>query len=182
MQKELLVEEVLLSHLDGAYNLARWIVENDADAQTVVQEAYTYASEHREEFRGVDTGIRLLTIVRYRAYAAIRGRRNLSQHSAAIRSHARDKSSFAFSREGRERDLHAALGRLPVEFREILMLCDIEGWSYAQLMAVLDLSTAAMTSRLNQARALLRREMTEIQFFPSRASSCSCSLNSRKLR
>jgi len=73
MQKELLVEEVLLSHLDGAYNLARWIVESDADAQTVVQEAYTYASEHFEEFRGVDAGIRLLTIVRNRAYAAIRG-------------------------------------------------------------------------------------------------------------
>jgi DNA-directed RNA polymerase specialized sigma24 family protein len=43
------------------------------------------------------------------------------------------------------------------------MLSDIEGWSYAQLKAELDLSTAAVTSRLNQARLLLRREMTEIQ-------------------
>jgi RNA polymerase sigma factor (sigma-70 family) len=136
-------------------------VESDADAQTVVQGAYTYASEQFEEFRGADAGIRLLAIVRNRAYRWIRGRSNLSQFTEAIRLHATDKSSLAFSRE--ERDLHAALGRLPVEFREILMLSDIEGWSYAQLKAELDLSTAAVTSRLNQARLLLRREMTEIQ-------------------
>jgi RNA polymerase sigma-70 factor, ECF subfamily len=172
-QKELLVEELLLPHLDAAYNLARWIVESDADAQTVVQEAYAYASEQFAEFCGAEAGTRLLTIVRNRAYR----RRNLSHFREAIRLVCTHKSSQAFSRE--ERDFHAALGRLPVELREILMLCDIEGWSYAQLAAVLDLSTAAVASRLNQARLLVRRE---IQSFPNSASSYPRSLISRKLR
>jgi RNA polymerase sigma-70 factor, ECF subfamily len=176
-QKELLVEELLLPHLDAAYNLARWIVESDADAQIVVQEAYAYASEQFAEFCGADAGTRLLTIVRTRAYRRIRGRRNLSHFRGAIRLLSTHKSSQAFSRE--ERDVHAALGRLPVELREILMLRDIEGWSYAQLAAVLDLSTAAVASRLNQARLLLRRE---IQSFPNSASSYPRSLIWRKLR
>jgi RNA polymerase sigma factor, sigma-70 family len=176
-QKEFLVEGLLLPHLDAAYNLARWIVESDADAQIVVQEAYAYASEQFAEFCGADPGTRLLTIVRNRAYRRIRGRRNLSHFREAIRLLCTHKSSQAFSRE--ERDFNAALGRLPVELREILMLCDIEGWSYAQLAAVLDLSTTAVASRLNQARLLLRRE---IQSFPNSASSYPRSLISRKLR
>ena len=178
-QKELLVEELLLPHLDAAYNLARWIVESDADAQIVVQEAYAYASEQFAEFCGADAGTRLLTIVRNRAYRRIWGRSNLSQCKEAIRLDPADTTSRALSREERTRDLHAALGRLPVELREILMLCDIEGWSYARLAAVLDLSTAAVASRLNQARLLLRRE---IQSFPNSASSYPRSLISRKLR
>ena len=71
-ERKLLVEELLMTHLDGAYNLARWIVESDADAQAVVQEGYTYALKQLEKFRETDVRIRLLTIVRQRAYAWIR--------------------------------------------------------------------------------------------------------------
>jgi RNA polymerase sigma-70 factor, ECF subfamily len=158
-EKKLFVEELLLPHLDGAYNLARWIVENDADAQAVVREAYNYASDQFAAFRGEDVGIWLLTIVRNRAYQWIRGRSNLAQFREAIRLDLANKSSLAPSEGERKRELHTALGRLPVEFREILMLGDVEGWSYAQLAAILDLSRAAVASRLNQARLLLRREM-----------------------
>jgi DNA-directed RNA polymerase specialized sigma24 family protein len=100
-EKKLLVEELLLRHLDGAYNLARWIVESDADAQAVVQEAYSYASERPAEFCGADFRIRLLRIVRNRAYGLIRGRSNLSQCKEAIRLDPADKTSRALSREER---------------------------------------------------------------------------------
>jgi RNA polymerase sigma-70 factor, ECF subfamily len=165
LAKKLLLEELLLPHLDGAYNLARWIVLSDAGAQAVVQEAYTGALDQFEEFRGADLRIRLFTIVRNRAHAWIRRHNSLSQFNGAIRVDPADKTSRALSPEGRKRDLHTALRRLPLEFREILMLCDLQGFSYAQLAEVLDVSTAAVTSRLSQARLLLRREMTEI---PSR--------------
>ena len=167
----MLVEELLLRHLDGAYNLARWIVESDADAQAVVQESCNYASEQPEEFCGADFRIRLLRIVRNRAYQWIRERDNLAQCKDAIRLDPADQTSRALSREERIQELYAALGRLRVEFREILMLCDIEGWSYTQLAAVLDLSRAAVTSRLNQARLLLRRELTQTQRSQSWPSS-----------
>jgi RNA polymerase sigma-70 factor, ECF subfamily len=184
-EKKLSVEELLLPHLDDAYNLTRWIVQSAADAQAIVQEAYTYASEQFEEFRGDDARIWLFTIVRNRAYRWIRGQRNLSQFSEAIQLDPADKPSLAPSGEERKRDLQAALGKLPVEFREILMLHDIEGWSYAQLAALLELSRAAVASRLNEARLFLRREMTDTRrshSFPSSASSCSRSLISRKPR
>jgi RNA polymerase sigma-70 factor (ECF subfamily) len=162
-ESKLLVEELLLTHLDGAYNLARWIVESDADAQAVVQEGYTYALKQLEKFRAADVRIRLLSNVRKRAYAWIRRQSNLSPFEEATWLDLADKTSRALSPEGQKRDLHAALQRLPVEFREILMLYELEGCSYAQLAEILELSMAALTCRLSQARQLLWREMTEIQ-------------------
>ena len=162
-ESKLLVEELLLAQLDGAYNLARWIVESDADAQAVVQEGYTYAWEQLEKFRAADVRIRLLTIVRQRAYARIRRPSKLSPFGEAMGLDPGDKASRPLSREGRNRDLPAALQRLPVEFREILMLHEFEGCSYAQLAEILELSMAGVTCRLGQARLLLRRAVTEIQ-------------------
>lgn len=162
-EKKSFVQEPLLPHLDAAYNLARWIVESDAGAQAVVQDAYTYAWEQLEKFRADDVRIRLLYIVRQRAYAWIRRQSSLSPFAEATRLGPAAKTSRARSPEGRARDLHAGLQRLPVEFREILMLDELEGCSYAQLAEILELSTAAVTCRLSQARQLLRREMTEIQ-------------------
>jgi RNA polymerase sigma-70 factor, ECF subfamily len=162
-ERKLLVEERLLTHLDDAYNLARWIVESDADAQAVVQEGYTYALKQLEKFREADVRIRLLTIVRQRAYAWIRRQSNLSPFEEATWLDPADKISCALSPEGRKKDLHAALQRLPVELREILMLYELEGCSCAQLAEILELSTAAVTCRLSQAWQVLRREMTEIQ-------------------
>ena len=171
-ESKLLVEELLLAHLDGAYNLARWIVERDADAQAVVQESYTCAWEQLEKFTAADVRIRWLTIVRQRAYAWIRRPSNVSRFDEAMGSDPADKASRPLAREGRHRDLPAALRRLPVEFREILLLYELEGCSYAQLAEILELSMAAVTGRLSQARLLLRRVLTEIQHpgLPERAA------------
>ena len=162
-ERKLLVKELLLAQLDGAYNLARWIVESDADAQAVVQESYTCAWEQLEKFTAADVRIRWLTIVRQRAYAWIRRPSNVCRFEEAMESDPADKASRPLAREWRNRDLPAALQRLPVEFREILMLYEFEGCSYAQLAEILGLSMAAVTGRLSQARLLLRRVLTEIQ-------------------
>lgn len=161
-EKELFVEKTLLPHLDGAYNLARWIVESDADAEAVVQEAYADASAQLEEFRGAGTKIRLFTLVRNRAHEWVRRQSPLLHCKGEIRLDPADKTSCALSREEQKRDLHTAVRRLPIEFREILLLGDLEGCSYAQLAEVLGLSKAAASSRLSQARLLLRREMRAI--------------------
>jgi RNA polymerase sigma-70 factor (ECF subfamily) len=161
-EKKLFVEETLLPHLDGAYNLARWIVESDADAQAVVQEAYTDASAQLEEFRGTGTKVRLYSLVRNRAHEWVRRKSPLSHCKGEIRLDPADKTSCARSREEQKRDLHAAVRRLPVEFREILLLGDLEGCSYAELAEVLGLSKAVVSSRLSQARLLFRREMRAI--------------------
>ena len=67
-----LFEELFLPHLDAAYNLARWIVKRDQDAQDVVQEAYVRALRRFKGFRGANARTWLLTIVRNTAYSRIR--------------------------------------------------------------------------------------------------------------
>src|SRR5689334_16015494 len=64
--------EILVSHLDAAYNLARWLVRNGADAEDVVQEAYLRAFQYSDGFRGGDARAWLLTIVRNTAYTWLR--------------------------------------------------------------------------------------------------------------
>jgi RNA polymerase sigma-70 factor, ECF subfamily len=70
------------------------------------------------------------------------------------------KPSLDPSQELRKRELHQALSKLPFEFREILALRDIEGWSYRQLASALHLPADEVISRLSEARLRLRQEMT----------------------
>ncbi len=161
---QLLFEELLLPHLDGAYNLARWLVGTDQDAQAVVREAYIQAWAEFGEFRGTDARAWLLTIVRNTAGTWIRAHSNHSrtiQFQEASDVVLSDKPSLEPSPEERKRELHQALSRLPFEFREILALREIEGWSYGQLASALNLPTDAVISRLSEARLRLRKEMTE---------------------
>jgi RNA polymerase sigma-70 factor (ECF subfamily) len=165
-QNQLLFEELLLRHLDGAYNLARWLVGTDQDAQAVVQEAYNQAWAELGEFRGTDARVWLLTIVRNTASTWIRAHSNHSrtiQFEEASNVVLSPNPSLEPSSEERKRELHQALSRLPFEFREILALRDIEGWSYGQLASALSLPRDMMISRLSEARLRLRQEMTEVQ-------------------
>ena len=154
-------EEIFLPHLDGAYNLARWIVERDPDAQAVVEEAYVQASSAFVKFREADARAWLLTIVRNVAYAWIKSRGNNSSMiplEGAIHVAPSDKSLAGLFQEKRIRQLHAALSRLPVEFREILVLRELEGWCYEQLATTLNVPSGTVMSRLMEARRRLRQE------------------------
>lgn len=74
-----------------------------------------------------------------------------------------DRPSPDPSQADRRRQLHQVLSRLPFEFREILALREIEGWSYAQLTSALNLPKETVASRLSEARLRLRHEMTGVQ-------------------
>jgi RNA polymerase sigma-70 factor (ECF subfamily) len=155
-------EDLFLPHLNGAYNLARWIVERDRDAQAVVQEAYIQASNQFVEFRGADARVWLLTIVRDAAYTWIQKRGNNSSmipFEEAIHVASSDKPQPGLFHQRRKRQLREALSRLPVEFREVLVLREIEGWSYKQLASALNVPAATVMSRLSQARRRLRQEV-----------------------
>lgn len=165
-QDPLLFEELLLPHLDGAYNLARWMIESDQDAQDIVQEAYVQALREFEEFRGADVRVRLLTIVREIAYTwtqSSRGRSSIIPLEEPVHVIPLEQRPLDPSSEERKRDLHVALRRLPVEFREILALREVEGWSNEQLASALKLSAATVISRLSDARLRLRQELIGIQ-------------------
>jgi RNA polymerase sigma-70 factor (ECF subfamily) len=159
-------EKLFLRHLDGAYNLAFWIVERDQDAQAIVQEAYIQALKEFVEFREADARAWLLTIIRNTSYTWIQKRgdhSNMIPFDEATHVAPSDKPLPEPSPEERQRHLQEALSRLPIEFREVLVLREIEGWSYKQLASALNVSAAAVMSRLSQARRRLHQEVAGTQ-------------------
>jgi RNA polymerase sigma factor (sigma-70 family) len=159
-------EELCLPHLDAAYNLARWIVERDHDAQDVVQEAYLRALKGFKGFRGVDARAWLLTIVRNTAYTYTGKYSRLSNtipFEEAIHSTPVDEPVPESFHEERKRQLHEALSRLPAGYREVLVLYEMEGWSYKQMASALNVPMGTVMSRLSRARQSLREELGAAQ-------------------
>jgi RNA polymerase sigma-70 factor, ECF subfamily len=165
-QERSFFEKRLLPHLDGAYNLARWLVEKDQDAEAVVQEAYIQALKEIGGSHGADVRAWLLTIVRNTAYTWIQKRgdhSNMIEFEGAIHPAASGEPLSGPADDERKQQLQVALSRLPVEFREVLVLREIENWSCTQLASALDMSVGTVESRLTRARRSLRRLATGIQ-------------------
>lgn len=155
-------EELVLPHLGAAYNLARWIVARDHDAQDIVQEAYLRALKGFAGFRGADARAWLLTIVRNTAYTYIGKYSHFSNaipFDEAIHVTPVDEPVPESFHEERKRQLHEALSRLPAEYREVLVLCEIEGWSYKQMASALNVPIGTVMSRLSRARRSLRHQL-----------------------
>jgi RNA polymerase sigma-70 factor (ECF subfamily) len=165
-EKQSLFEELFLPYLDAAYNLARWLVQTDADAQDVVQDAYVKALKGFNRFRGTNARGWLLTIVRNTAYGWAKKYSNNSntvQFHGAIHGATCDGHLSPSFLQDRINQLHKALTRLPAEFREILLLRDIEGWSHKQLASALKIPSGTVMSRLSRARDRLRQELARPQ-------------------
>ena len=167
-------EEIFLPHLDAAYNLARWIVQNDQDAEDIVQEAFVRAFKGFHGFRGGNGRAWLLTIVRNTAYTWINKRMPdqklvpyVEERHADIISI--DQSANESVIEKRRQDLSDALERLPSEFREVIILYEIEGLSYKELALSLGVPVGTVMSRLSRARRRLQQEFS--QFYSRRAAN-----------
>jgi RNA polymerase sigma-70 factor (ECF subfamily) len=159
-------EELVLPHLDAAYRLARLLLKRDEDAQDVVQDAYIKALKGFEKFRGGDARAWILMIVRNTAFTWLKkhyANRDVIPFDEAIHQPPTEESLPESAYEERSRQLREALARLPVEFREILVLRDVEGWSYKELASALHLPLGTVMSRLNRARLHLREEIAKVQ-------------------
>jgi RNA polymerase sigma-70 factor, ECF subfamily len=170
-EQQVRFEELVLPHLDAAYRLARLLVKHDEDAKDIVQEAYVKALKGFERFRGGNARAWILMIVRNTAYSWLKKHEadsNLVPFDEAVHQLPTEESAFESVYEERSHQLREALARLPVDFREILVLRDIEGWSYKELASALKLRLGTVMSRLNRARLRLREEIAKVQ---SRESS-----------
>jgi len=129
-------EQLFLPQLDAAYSLARLLVKRDHDAQDVVQDAYVRAFKGFKQFRGGNPRAWILTIVRNTAYSWLKkhpASADIISFNEAVHYPSVEESPSEGPYEERVCRLHEALARLSVEYREILVLRDIEGWSYKQL-------------------------------------------------
>ena len=164
-------EKLLAPHLDAACNLARWLTRNPDDADDVVQEAYLRAFRFFDGFRGGDARAWLLTIVRNTFYTWVqqqRGHETLeySEESASLDCvdaaetplHNADPQHLLLRAADRAR-VEAALRRLPVEYREVLVLRELEELSYKQVASIAGIPIGTVMSRLSRARERLRAEL-----------------------
>jgi RNA polymerase sigma factor (sigma-70 family) len=154
-------DETLLPHLDAAYNLARWLTRNDHDAEDLVQEAYLRAFKSFGGFRGTDGRGWILTIVRNTCYTWSRRNRNEQLSTAFDEEIHREVVASPNPEERLLRDadrerLQEALEQLPVEFREALVLREIEGLSYKEIADICAVPLGTVMSRLARARDRLK--------------------------
>lgn len=165
-------EQTVMPHLDAAYNLARWLTRNEHDAEDAVQEAYLRGFRSFGGFRGTDGRGWLLTIVRNTCYTWLR-RNRAEQLSTPFDEeiHCEEAASpnpeELLLRNADRQRLQDALEELPVEFREALVLREIEGLSYKEIANVSGVPVGTVMSRLARARDRLKEKIAHLQAAPA---------------
>lgn len=156
-------EATILPHLDAAYTLARHLLRDEHDAQDVVQDAMLRAWRHFDGYAGGSARAWLLAIVRHACSSARRPR--AGDDTITFDEEAHGGAAAAPSQESAmdARDVdaafRAALDALPPEFREVLVLREVEGMSYAEIALATSAPPGTVMSRLARARARLRRSL-----------------------
>jgi RNA polymerase sigma-70 factor, ECF subfamily len=158
-------ERVVLPHLDAAYNLAYWLTRQDCDAQDVVQEALLRAYKFIHGFHGGDGRAWLLTIVRNTSFTWLernRTRQPVQTFEEEIHSGARVSASPEAPLLEREDEglVRQAIEQLPPEFREAIVLRELEGLSYKEIAEIAGIPLGTVMSRLARARDQLQQHLS----------------------
>jgi len=151
-----LFEEAILPHLNAAYNLARWLTRDPQDAEDIVQEAYLRAFRYFDGFKGGDGKAWLLAVVRntYQTW-----RREHGRQAVAFDEEFHSPAPVSAPAEGRagnaQQNVRDCLERLPVEYREVLVMRELEEMSYQEIAQAARLPLGTVMSRLSRARKRL---------------------------
>ncbi len=157
-------EETMLPHLPTAYNLARWLLRNEHDAEDSVQDAYLRAYRVFERFRGGDGRAWLLTIVRNVCYDRLRRLRGAEPLEPFDETqHTSIESAVGPVEPARQEinaeQLRVALDALPEKMREVIVLHEIEGLAYREIAEVIGVPIGTVMSRLSRARERLQQDV-----------------------
>jgi RNA polymerase sigma-70 factor (ECF subfamily) len=152
--------ECVLLHLDAAHNLARYLLRDPHEAEEAVQEAFLRAIRHFDGFRGVDGRAWLLSIVRNTCITQLRRRRTGGEKlefDEEIHSPYEEASEpeAAWTHSLTVSSVREGLDQLAVEFREVLVLRELEGLSYKEIAHVAGVPVGTVMSRLARGRKQL---------------------------
>jgi RNA polymerase sigma-70 factor, ECF subfamily len=150
----------MLPHLDAAYNLARWLTGNDTDAEDVVQEAYLRAFKFFAGFHGDNSRAWLLKVVRNACYTWLQHNRAHAltiEFDETLHSGESDTPEILVLANLNTHWLKHALEALPPEFREAVILRELEGFSYKEIASLAEVPVGTVMSRLARARKRLQQ-------------------------
>jgi RNA polymerase sigma factor (sigma-70 family) len=158
-------DRAILPHLDAAYNLARWLTRDENEAADAVQDACLRALRFIGGFRGGDGRSWLLAIVRNTCYSRLKrsaGRANETEFDDEIHSPGNETANpEVLLDRGRDTEmLRHALEELPEEFREVIVMRELEGMGYKEIAEVAGVPIGTVMSRLARARQRLQRLLT----------------------
>jgi RNA polymerase sigma-70 factor (ECF subfamily) len=164
-------ERIALPHASAALSLARVLLHSDADAEDAVQEAFMRAFKYFRGFSGEHPRAWLLSIVRNVSYGVLRKKRETEPVEAFEED--RDPSPSPWSSEARPETpesallravdaeaVQKALGTLPAEFREVVVLRELEQCSYKEIADIAQIPIGTVMSRLSRARKLLHTRLS----------------------
>ncbi len=154
---------LVLPHLDAAFNLARWLVGSEPDAEDVVQDAYVRAMRGFDGLRGSDARPWILAIVRNASLTWLGRNRPqtlaepLEEEAHADRSEPSPEDAALVAADARA--VQQALAELVPRHREMIVLRELEGLSYREIAAVTGTPIGTVMSSLSRAREALRRRL-----------------------
>src|ERR1035438_9491184 len=170
-------EELAMPLMNSAYNLARWLVRNDHDAEDLVQDTYLKAFRNFSSFQsGTNFQAWMYRIMRNTYLTSRTGPRAASTVSLDTEG---EGPELAAENETPETTLmkslsaqggHSAMDDLPVHFRETLLLCDVEEMSYREIAEILSVPIGTVMSRLARARKRIREFLRSTSATPPSTS------------
>ena len=165
-------QAVVLPYLDDAVNLAWWLAGSRADAEDIVQEAVLRAFKYFDRFTGEKARPWLLAIVRNTSATWMA--KNRPRHLTLVADPQADMESGAAQsgdvapspeqqseRRELQQEIDRAVASLPLDFREVILLREVEELSYKEIAAVLDVPIGTVMSRIARARKLLQLQLKE---------------------
>lgn len=164
-------ERVALPYLNAAYNLARWLTRNDQDAQDVVQDSCLRAFMYFDSYKGENARAWLLSIVRRTCYSWLATNRP-RELVAGLDENVVDTQAAAVDQRTPETGLlqdtdmqlvNDLIGKLPPQFREVLILRELEECSYREIAEIAAIPIGTVMSRLARAREFLQAEAAALQ-------------------
>ncbi|MGZ5185950.1 MAG: sigma-70 family RNA polymerase sigma factor [Caldimonas sp.] len=160
-------EALVMPQLNAAYNLARWLTHNEHDAEDVVHESLIRAMRYIGNLRGDNARPWLLQIVRHTCFSWLKENRpaeNMAlDHTDDASSElaipvAEEPPSLAM-RKAERQQINEAIAALPVAYREVLVLRELEDLSYSEIARIADIPVGTVMSRLARARGLMRETL-----------------------
>jgi RNA polymerase sigma-70 factor (ECF subfamily) len=172
-KKQKRFERLMMPHLDSAFNLARYITGNSDDAYDLVQDAYLRAYQSFDRYHDDNSKAWMLTIVRNTCFTFLSRNKkisisfdeNLHTDESLYPYQSANSNGLDYELEIKQdqRIVQKAIESLPTEFREVIVLRELEALSYREIATVMNIPQGTVMSRLSRARDNLKKILSNTE-------------------